>query len=214
MKARVDAVRHIAITGTGGHGSAHGIKPSGVSAPANGETDGDKVFRTVYSATPAAGDENLQVDWTLLDGAPQCIGDQGSYDFQHSTRWNGLSHLTADANVKFVATSSNHGDVFYATPGANAKTLKTAKLYRRIAGIALPITAASLIYGGINDIYNDWRPPHKSHRTGNDLDFDGRSNSPAEHQLIKQLGERGGGFRLCEPHNGNHVHCYAGPVYR
>ncbi len=51
-------------------------------------------------------------------------------------------------------------------------------------------TAASTLFGGINDIGNNWAPPHKFHRIGTDVDID--DARPDTETKLRKLKEAGG----------------------
>lgn len=217
--AQVQNITHSAIDGTGGHGaSRHGQKPHGASQPLTGTTGGDGYSVSTYSASAAAGDEGMAVDWTAIGGPADCIGSTFTDSYSHATRWTGLARQSSSANLTFSTITSDHSDIYYVTPEANAATLRTAAAWRDNTGRTLQLNASSLIFGGINDVQNSWKPPHQAHRTGADVDMDGipgaAGDTPRVWNQVILTATAGGGFRKCEVHNKDHVHCYSGAVYR
>ncbi|MBI4541195.1 MAG: hypothetical protein HY704_16970, partial [Gemmatimonadetes bacterium] len=104
---------------------------------------------------------------------------------------------------------SNHNSVFYATPAVATRTKATSSFYSQLTGSPFIVTAASLVFGGLNDINFNWRPPHQTHGIGTDVDMDGPADNWRVWQKLIRAGVRGGGFKKCEVHFQNHVHCYA-----
>jgi len=177
--------------------------------PFSGVTDADGFFPTLYSATEVAGDESMDVDWSTSDQASQCVGFGGTDRYWHATRWEGLTPLTATADFQFLAIQSHHDNIYYAASGIDQMVHKTARAYKRaFPANTLWVTAASLIYGGLEDTHNNWSEPHQLHRIGSDVDFDGIRDDHSIWDPIRKIAKRTGGFRKCDPHGGSHVHCY------
>jgi hypothetical protein len=217
--AQVSSVAHSAIDGSGGHGSvSHGVKPHGRSQPSSGSTDPDGYFRTTYSSGLAAGDEKLSVAWTATGGPPECVGVSAVDTYYHATRWTGLVRHSSSPYLTFASISSEHGDIYYVTPDTDTRTLWAAEAwFDNTNGQTLQLNASSLLFGGINDYRNNWGPPHQSHRTGADVDMDGipgpTGDTPRIWDQLIQIAELEGGFRRCDVHSRNHVHCYSGAIY-
>ncbi|HET9636357.1 MAG TPA: hypothetical protein VFP26_10550 [Gemmatimonadaceae bacterium] len=151
----------------------------------------------------------MDVDWSTSDQASQCVGFGGTDRYYHATRWEGLSQLTPSQYFTFGPITSHHDGIYYARPDVDILVQKTAKSYSRAFNATKPlfVTAASLIYGGLEDTGNNWSMPHQLHRIGADVDFDGSADNHKVWDPIMDHARRAG-FRKCEPHNGNHVHCY------
>jgi len=67
--------------------------------------------------------------------------------------------------------------------------------------------------GGLCDIFGNWKPSHRYHRQGGDLDFDD-ALAEADPDLMKEVCREFsyGGLRVgCEFHNRNHFHAVLGP---
>lgn len=188
---------------SGGHGGRHPLpaKPVGTWNPKTGATSGG-VFTSTFTAGVASGDELITFKTTVHDPG-DCQGPTDFYALS-ATRFRGLQLLTGHV---FGTITSDHASVFYATGALAGHATAANGFYRQAAGASFTVTAASLIYGGINDVNFNWRPPHQLHRVGTDLDIDGSADNQRVWDRLIRAGARGG-FRRCEVHNRNHVHCY------
>ncbi len=200
------------MANTGGHGTTHtGTKPKGRWNPRTGNSAADGRFPSTYTSGVAAGDEELDLTFTPHDAASPCNGLTTTNFFYNAIRYRGLSLITAQGGLTLSPISSNHTSIYYATAGAAASAYAAQTFYDSLTNHLdhLRVNAASTIYGGINDVGNNWRPPHATHRIGTDVDFDGNADTQRVWDRVILAGTRGGGFRRCEVHNRNHVHCYA-----
>ncbi len=162
----------------------------------------------------------MAVDWSASDLVSPCAGAGGTDYYSHATRWSGLSLITPTTDLVLAPISSAHDNVYYVAPGVNEKAQKAGKAYRAATYGQNPliVTAASLIYGGLNDIGNNWSTPHKAHRIGTDVDFVGlygqAGHNPRIFALIQAAGMVAGFISPCPPHpfpdsveRDTHVHC-------
>ena len=204
QSVRVNRARQVAIANTGGHGTRHNLdtKPVGRWSPES-STAFASTFTSTITSGIAAGDEVVQFETTVND-AGDCQGEV-VFEALSATRWPGLVLMTG---LQMAPISSNHTSVYYATPQMAQQAIAANNFYREAAGAAFTVTAAALIYGGINDVRFNWTNPHVTHRVGTDLDIDGSADTPRVWNRLIAAGRRAG-FAKCEPHNGNHVHCYA-----
>jgi hypothetical protein len=205
------------VYGTGGHLTSHqGSKPHGGWEPSSGTLSPDGRFYTMYTADVASGDELITMTYTPHDTPCTGITDQVSY--ATGVRIRGLVRADPVPNLTLAAIGSNHSDIYYATPEARAALYRLADAYHAATEGRdyVRVTAIALPFGGINDVGNNWRPPHSTHRVGTDVDVDGANDSQQTHFNLIRAGERAA-FRLCERHGPrgapNHVHCYYGPRY-
>ncbi|MGI8402008.1 MAG: hypothetical protein ACR2NS_10475 [Gemmatimonadaceae bacterium] len=206
----VGNITNTPLEGSGGHTGSHSSpKPFGMTNPFTGVTDADGFFTTLYTATEISGDESMDVDWSTSDQASDCVGFSGTDRYWHATRWDGLTPLTPTGDFQFLAIQSHHDNIYYAAAGIDQKVHKTARAYRlAFPADTLWVTAASLVYGGLEDIHNNWKEDHQLHRTGADVDFDGVRDDHTIWDPLGKFAKRVGGFRKCEPHGGSHLHCY------
>jgi hypothetical protein len=218
-----------AFVPTGGHGAAHrNPKPVGFWAPNAGPADpATGGFRTTYTSERAAGDEWRILYWRITDPNDRCYwapwdgeGTDGRILWSKmAVRFPGFVRLQAVSNLFIPADwDSDHDDLFYVTRSVRDAAEQAGRNYEQ-ATAALPggsqvmqVNAASTKFGGINDINNDWNPPHSTHRVGYDLDIDGVNDTPAVHRRLIRAAQRAG-FERCERHGPprrapNHVHCY------
>ncbi len=224
LNSTIHSIANRAILGTGGHLMAHDTaKPVGAWNPDSGALPNAAGgwFAAEYTTEMASGDERLVVQYTPND--TRCAGIRDSLIDTSAVRVPGLVRVTAGVEHLYLdSITSNHDDIFFATPRAHDITEVIARDYYvespRETGEqdSLKITSISLRYGGLKDNNNDWRPPHRTHRLGTDVDVNGWDPLDAElHKVLIKLGQRAGS-RLCEPHGDppNHVHCFTGPRYR
>jgi hypothetical protein len=199
--------------GGGGHLDSHtGLKPVGQNDPAFGVTDAAGDFVSRYTSGPVSGDERSDVSYVVHDPTSPCDGEVGVKTYYNATRWEGLVRLVPSSTLALCCLTSNHSDIYYVQPNIVQLAQLTADHFvNQVPGSpALRVSAASLIYGGVEDIHNDWNPPHFEHRIGTDLDLAGPDTTHNMLMRIKNAGERAG-FPDCHPESAGtrnaHTHC-------
>jgi len=211
LNVNVNSVTQRAIAGTGGHNALHPLasKPVGAWKPGNGRTQADGTFVSDYTSGIASGDEQIRVNWTTLDAGSPCAGMNALNTFNSAVRYRGLVLMAARDGLVLWPVDSDHNSISYSTQGAANATYRAQRYYKELTGETdfLSMNAASLIFGGINDVNNDWAPPHHTHRVGTDVDIDGGADTQYVWDQVMLAGTKGG-FARCEVHNLNHVHCY------
>jgi len=71
----------------------------------------------------------------------------------------------------------------------NDKLRKIAQMYYiKSQGKIIQFNDMSLPWGGLFDIFGNWQPDHKSHRTGTDVDVDRYVNGTSEENLCRRQG--------------------------
>jgi hypothetical protein len=210
----LQAIEGIATPGNGGH-DHEGSRPKGSFWPSATVSTGETgILRVEFRAPEFSGEVKLtgtsgeakKAEQTITVKVPGLVefARQGaSYSFQSSSR-----HSSAD---------------FYHAPGVvEAMAQVWADYIKRhqqdpfiylMTGDKFTITAASLVWGGLYDYKGDWRPPHSTHRSGGDIDFDD-NGAESDPQLMENHCAKfsfGGRPIKCELHNGNHFHAYVGP---
>ena len=200
----LDALQE-AIENTGGHGTRHSLpaKPVGRWNPKTGTTSGAGIWTSTFTSGIASGDELITFKTNVRDEG-DCKGNVEFYALS-ATRYRGLQELQG---FPFGTITSDHASVFYATATMAGHASAADGFYSAATGgTRFVVTAASLIYGGINDVNRNWTNPHVTHRIGTELDIDGSSDTQPVWDRLMRAGRRGG-FARCEVHNRNHVHCY------
>lgn len=204
----VNSLTQEAIDNTGGHRTAHaGEKPVGTWDPDEGQTTSLGTFTTTYTSQITAGDEFMRLDWTAHDAGSDCEGLSTVSVARIGVRFGGLVRVAGTAELFFDVITSDHFDVYFATPRAAARTHNAARNFFAASGARMRLNSGSLVFGGIYDIDNNWAQPHRFHRIGTDMDIDGPADTPTIWEQLILAGQTAG-FRLCEVHNRNHVHCY------
>jgi hypothetical protein len=79
--------------------------------------------------------------------------------------------MTNHPHLVFNTISSDHSDIYLSWTEVDTLAHSTADNYFAAAQGNLTVTAASLPFGGINDVTNNSNPPHNTHRIGTDVDF-------------------------------------------
>ncbi|MBI4538356.1 MAG: hypothetical protein HY704_02430, partial [Gemmatimonadetes bacterium] len=168
LNVTIHDVRQVRFEGTGGHLNQHpiGSKPVGRWTPNAGVTSAGS-WQSTYASGVASGDELILFETTVADVGP-CQGP-ATFEAVNGVRFGGLVEI--DGIVRGPITS-NHNSVFYATPAVATRTKATSSFYRQLTGSPFIVTAASLVFGGLNDINFNWRPPHQTHGIGTDVDMD------------------------------------------
>lgn len=138
----------------------------------SGDTGPFGIWSTVYTAPEAAGiiEADVVCGPSNFPSAP--------LTFTIGVRIAGIEQLSAGANYILIGS--------FGQPGVTSKHVQnhygTSVLVQRIIGLAndyakkfpgekLAINDMSLEEGGLFDISNNWKPPHKSHRFGTDVDI-------------------------------------------
>jgi hypothetical protein len=217
----VQDVSQRAIAGTGGHGLSHiGAKPVARHKRQTAQTPPDGFFFDTLVAERAAGDEVLSIRYVADDQGSPCRGQIQTQEFFTATRVEALEQLQPQANMPLNVISSDHSDLYWMVPQAVPQVYAAANNYVAVAGGVLTVTAATLPFGGLQDVPNTWSTVsptgqvigHNTHRVGTDVDYDGPGDNQRVWRRIIRAGRRAG-FLNCEVHGRSHVHCYAA-LYR
>ncbi|HEX7117188.1 MAG TPA: hypothetical protein VF212_00260 [Longimicrobiales bacterium] len=216
----VHDISNEARAGSGGHMSEHPLaeKPVGTWDPQSGHTAADGTFMTRYRSKAASGDEEVRLRYTAHDAGSPCADQPAEGLHFIGVRYPGLVPIEAVNGIYFDNITSDHNTVFFATGETVEATYRAALFYLLLTatddeeGIEpLRVNAASLVFGGLNDVRHNWAPPHRTHRVGTDVDMDGKADSSGDNPRVwnkVKLAARAAGFPLCQVHDLNHVHCY------
>ena len=163
---------------TGGHGHHDANRPKG-SVPASGVTDANGEIKLTFRASEVAGSHNItatcdscsnktadkKVDVRVPDLAPIAPNPpknaDGSYQYTFTAvdpghvgssggRQRGEYYLTAEAASNLDVLISNFAEEGWGIVGLND---------------------ASLNWGGLYDLKNNWSSPHSEHRVGEEIDI-------------------------------------------
>lgn len=216
---RIDSLEHKPRAGTGSHGTLHPKKPVGAWTPDQGSTTTGS-WSTTYSIPKVSGDEKHILNWYVLsqpDPDYPCTQNHAVRSFYETAvrvSTPDFVELVQGTNeIAFGSIDSDHSSIWYLRPEVRQRTYDLAAKWRvDYPNKQLYVTAASLRYGGINDINKNWTTPHVEHRIGSDVDFDA---DPQTINTLNQLKAMGEGpapdslafFSECPIHDGTHVHC-------
>lgn len=193
---------------SGGHGARHpDPKPYGSWEPRTGLSHQDGRFPTRYTSSIASGEERILLFFTNTEAGSPCEGNKATTVFRSAVELQGLVPQPPDNSYTFDRIDSDHTSIYYVRPWLRPVVLAMGRYYHESFGRRLRLSAASLPWGGINDVNFDWTHPHRTHRVGTDMDINGPADNQAEFRRLIQSGKVGG-FKKCDVHNGNHVHCY------
>ena len=191
LKMTIEPVR---VPNSGGHpeakhASGRSTTKDGAYAQTVGNTGSDGLqFRTTYTSGEVAGEIEVKLTCFKPDGVT--VWSTGSV-FIHVR----IGEMSIDELVSLPASdptyvfegndaSNIHQDSHYVRKETRPKVLRLADIFfaERNKGrvgdkIMLRINDASLVWGGIFDddgvaTTGNWRPPHGSHRVGEDFDVD------------------------------------------
>lgn len=214
----VQEVSQRAIQGTGGHGLSHtGTKPVAAHKHPVAKVPPDGAFFDTLVAERAAGDEVLSMRYVAHDQGSPCAEQITTQEFFTATRVEALAQIQPQSNMPLNVIDSDHSDLYWIIPEALDQVYQAANKYVAVESGVLTVTAATLPFGGLQDILNNWSSKssttgqevgHSAHRIGTDVDYDGRADTQRVFDHIKRAC-RAAGFLDSQIHKKNHVHCYA-----
>jgi hypothetical protein len=223
MDFTVDSLKIMSVANTGGHKDAGhaSAKPKGESSRYAGHSTSMGEWPFVYSADSTSGDEHLLFYYTIYDSNQPafCRGPKSPFPpFIFAKRWYSftLEQITSRDGLSYPTPTSQHFDINYATPGTAEKTYQVAELYRlNYPTGTVRLTAATLIFGGLQDVANNWTGEHAPqgmghirHRIGTDVDLNAALGGGG-YERLKAIGDAcvSAGF-IHQIDEGNHRHCY------
>lgn len=213
----VDSLKIRVTANTGGHidGGHLGAKPKGRSTRTTGRSDALGEWPFTYYADSTAGDDQLLFYYTVYDTDEPafCRGPKPAEPpFIFAKRYSqNLVRIDAQNGIAHGTITSQHFDIFYASGSTSAKTQEAARLYQlNYPSSLLRLTAATLIYGGLQDVNRNWRAPHIRHRIGTDVDLNAAPGGGGSERLraIKAACNRAGFFSAIEESGRDHIHCF------
>jgi hypothetical protein len=190
------------------------LRPAALHLHPTGSTDLFGAYRDTLVAGIVAGDEILSLTYTPRDAGSSCAGITTTEQFNTATRVPGLVRMQTHPHLSFAPITSDHDDLYYVRPSVDTVADATVDHSFGMAQGELFVTAASLKFGGLEDIPNNWTTRdatgrqigHNTHRIGTDVDFDGPADNQRVWNTMIQAG-RHAGFEHCAVHGRNHVHC-------
>jgi len=153
-----------AVTNSGGHiDNGHtGIRPKGtvnsITIPINA-LEG----KAEYRSSEVSGEERIKVK----------VNGRDAGEVRIMVRVPGLQGMSGDYyNFKTQPFENKHTEVYNVQSWVDGLFNKIAFEYHKRFPDAelLVVTDASLADGGLYDYQNTWRPPHRTHRIGTDID--------------------------------------------
>ncbi|MFL5578721.1 MAG: hypothetical protein ACJ79S_22425 [Gemmatimonadaceae bacterium] len=213
MTFTVDTLTISAVANTGGHDAAGHPQPKPTSRTdrTSGPSDATGEWPFTYFTDETAGDEHFVLRYTVDDPSQpsNCQGTSTSGTYVFAKRWPGLVRIPEGGGLVYGDITSAHFDIFYAAPEVAARLPAVVRSYQRMyPGASLRLTGASLLYGGLEDVNNDWRRPHNRHRIGTDVDLNAAPGGGG-HAKLEQI--RDACLRNFFPSvniEANHMHCY------
>jgi hypothetical protein len=177
-----------AVLNSGGH-IHNGNRPIGVFGAKSGRTGSDGKFTTLYTATAFGGEERITAK---SDEVPNL-----DISVDLDVRVKGLVELSGGTNYSLVGQTSTHPNNHYGIKRTINALISIANQYAsRFPGQRLYYNDISLVKGGLFDIKGNWKPPHKTHREGKNVDV----RIPRYEIEFCRIVRRYGGEHLREPH--------------
>ena len=162
------------VINSGGHDHDDSDRPKGFFVPTIGSTSGSAIWFTSYTSPEVSG---------VIRAALVCFQPNGLPSppliFTIGVRIPDLVALDAEGeNFTLVGSfgmtgvNSKHIENHYGVIALHNIISKIANLYaQEFPGEKIDINDMSLIEGGLFDVFNNWRPDHVSHRSGDDVDI-------------------------------------------
>ncbi|MGH8952839.1 MAG: hypothetical protein ACRDX9_15640 [Acidimicrobiia bacterium] len=168
----VDSMKQTRLAQTGGHKTEPGGHPEPFPLGTFEKTSGPSMFDgfehvwdSTYEADSLSGDEDNFISITVNDPfLTSCNGVRLSGMMKGAVRvYDELVHIEEGPHLYYQGITSHHFDVFWVSPSVKDTTLLTAEnFFRDNQQRKIQLNAASLIYGGKNDVNGQWRDPeHK-----------------------------------------------------
>jgi hypothetical protein len=161
------------VPGSGGH-DHYENRPAGDFQQNNGQTDENGEFRTFYFASEIGGIERIIASGgEIRDSADLTVRvpdlyllPESDYYVKYGTPYYAQFHHTPPSY------SDDH--THWGKEELINAIYTIAWNYVLRGGEIIYVNDMSLPYGGLFDIQGNWRPPHKTHRTGRNADISGR----------------------------------------
>jgi hypothetical protein len=161
------------VPGSGGHDHCEN-RPAGDFQQNNGQTDENGEFRTFYFASEIGGIERIIASGgEIKDSADLTVRvpdlyllPESDYYVKYGTPYYAQFHHTPPSY------SDDH--THWGKEELINAIYTIAWNYVLRGGEIIYVNDMSLPYGGLFDIQGNWRPPHKTHRTGRNADISGR----------------------------------------
>lgn len=169
-------------------------------------TDAEGRASAVYRTSGVSGVEEVRA-------VAASDGQTAEHEVEVTVRWPGLVAMPRSGSFHYFTDQSHtrHGDInHFADPVFAQRVLALFQEYfaareepRFIGGeTRFAVTEASLEWGGLFDVGGShWRPPHRTHRTGRDMDVRYWSMDARQRDQFMALCENH--QIICEPHPNN-----------
>jgi hypothetical protein len=173
-----------AVAGSGGH--VHNTnRPAGTFNPDHGNSGASGFLPTTYTSPEASGITSVN-ETGFLNGVPTIPGV-----FTIGVEFDGLQLASGNGLIIDTASQMHDNNNGFASadmisamqdlPGDFTDRLAQSHI---TAVPAIEFTALSLPQGGLFDFQTQWRPPHVSHRFGNDGDIAIRTLTRAQRAAL------------------------------
>jgi hypothetical protein len=191
-----------AVANSGGHDHHDANRPNGSLGGSGGTpnvvTGNTGTTGFVFGFTAAEISGSHEIAATCTDCTP---------DGPNTVRVmvSGLQELGPGADYDLVGDTTPHPRNHYGTASLIASLRILAQAYAQaFPGNRLAYNDMSLEFGGLFDIRADWRPPHRSHRLGTDVDL--RLVPPGQRQALRHLIRQSGIGTILVENNPPHWH--------
>lgn len=193
------SVDYSATANSGGHDHHDNSRPKGTYVPESGNTGSSGWLLFTYTAPQVSGE--IYHYFTCVSGDDSPCWPAYGYGY---VLVPDLAALGAGTNYTLIGQTGAHQSNHYGTFGTNQALVSLANAFAaRFPGSVLQYNDISLQWGGLFDISSGWASPHKSHRFGNNVDFNQRAVRVSRREALRQL-IRAQGFAILD--EGNHWH--------
>ena len=180
---------------TGGHGHHDANRPKGEVTP-SGKTDVNGEIKLMFQASEVAGSHtitatcndcsnktvNKNVDVRVPNLQPLSPNPQQNSDGKY------LYALTAKDPTHVGTSGGRQRGEYYLTAPAEENLYSLVKSFAAEDWGIVAFNDASLVWGGLYDIDNDWMESHQGHRVGEEIDISfTRANNPISIEKRKRV---------------------------
>ena len=183
------------VAKSGGHGHHDASRPKGKVIASENKTDAKGEIKLTFNASDVAGSHTItatcdscsnkfvenKVDVKVPDLAP--ISPNASKNADGSSQYA----FTAKDPTHIGASGGPRGEYYLTAQAATNLDVLVTNFAEEGWG-TVAFNDASLVWGGLYDIENNWMPSHQGHRVGEEIDISfTRANNPISTEKRKKI---------------------------
>jgi hypothetical protein len=162
---------------SGGHEHHDANRPKGSLSSASGTTDSNGEFKFTFQAPIVSGIHKIKATCSVCTNEAELeikvkVPDLVPINPNPPRQANGsfAYALTSVDNIH-QGTSRYHVGQYWLTKDASDSLRELIRAFNDFGWGTVALNDASLIWGGVYDIFGNWRNPHSGHRTGEEIDI-------------------------------------------